>query len=62
MSDDGSILIGRAGSFFTGFTGVLWIEDIGWMTFDEFFRKQGVVEAQTRRSPTRSRSAATARS
>ncbi len=45
MSDDGSILIGRAGSFFTGFTGVLWIEEIGWMTFDEFFRKQGVAEA-----------------
>jgi hypothetical protein len=45
MSDDGSILIGRSGSFFTGFTGVLWIEDIGWMTFDQFFSKQGVVEA-----------------
>ncbi len=45
MTDDGSILIGRSGSFFTGFTGVLWIEDIGWMTFDQFFRKQGVVEA-----------------
>jgi len=45
MSDDGSILIGRSGSFFTGFTGVLWIEDIGWFTFDQFFRKQGVAEA-----------------
>jgi len=45
MSDDGSILIGRTGSFFTGFVGALWIEGIGWMTWDEFFRRQGVVEA-----------------
>jgi hypothetical protein len=45
MSDDGSILVGRTGSFFTGFVGALWIEGIGWMTWDEFFRKQGVVEA-----------------
>lgn len=45
MSDDGTILIGRSGSFFTGFTGVMWIEQIGWMTFDQFFRRQGVVEA-----------------
>jgi len=45
MSDDGSILIGRTGSFFTGFVGTLWIEGIGWMTWDDFFSKQGVVEA-----------------
>ncbi|HSL17699.1 MAG TPA: hypothetical protein VLB51_07305 [Methylomirabilota bacterium] len=45
MSDDGSILVGRTGSFFTGFVGALWIEGIGWMTWDGFFRKQGVVEA-----------------
>jgi len=45
MSDDGSILVGRTGSFFTGFVGALWIEGIGWMTWDDFFRKQGVVEA-----------------
>lgn len=45
MSDDGSILIGRSGSFFTGFVGALWIEQVGWMTWDAFFRKQGVVEA-----------------
>jgi hypothetical protein len=45
MNDDGSILIGRSGSFFTGFSGALWIEQIGWMTWGEFFRKQGVVEA-----------------
>jgi hypothetical protein len=45
MSDDGSILIGRTGSFFTGFIGALWIEQVGWMTWDSFFRKQGVTEA-----------------
>jgi hypothetical protein len=45
MNDDGTILIGRSGSFWTGFTGVLWIENVGWMTWDDFFRKQGVVEA-----------------
>ena len=45
MSDDGSILVGRTGSFFTGFVGALWIERVGWMTWDDFFRKQGVVEA-----------------
>ena len=45
MTDDGSILIGRAGSFFTGFVGGIWIEGVGWMNFREFFAKQGVVEA-----------------
>ncbi len=45
MSDDGTILIGRSGSFFTGFTGVMWVEGIGWMTFDRFLREQGVAEA-----------------
>ncbi len=45
-SDDGSIIAGRRGSFFTGFEGVLWIEDMGWITLKEFFHKQGVVEAK----------------
>ena len=45
MNDDGSVIIGTSGSFLTGFAGVLWIQDIGWMTWPEFFRKQGVVEA-----------------
>jgi hypothetical protein len=45
MSDDGSVLVGRSGSFFTGFVGALWIENIGWMSWDDFFRRQGVVEA-----------------
>lgn len=45
MSDDGSVIVGRAGDFFMGFRGALWIEDIGWMTFDDFLAEQGVVEA-----------------
>jgi hypothetical protein len=47
MTDDGKVLVGRAGGFFTGFAGALWIEGIGWMTWNEFFRVQGVVEAST---------------
>jgi hypothetical protein len=45
MTDDGSVLVGRAGSFFTGFVGGMWIEDIGWINLRDFFRKQGVAEA-----------------
>ena len=41
MSDDGSILIGRTGSFFTGFTGVIWIEQVGWMTWGRFLPQAG---------------------
>ncbi len=45
MSDDGTVLVGRSGSFFTGFVGALWVERVGWMTWEQFFRRQGVVEA-----------------
>lgn len=45
-SADGSVLVGRAGSFRTGVFGAIWIEGVGWMTMTEFLRKQGVVEAQ----------------
>ena len=45
-TDKGDIIIGRAGSFFTGFYGAMWIEGIGWMQMNEFLHKQGVVEAQ----------------
>ena len=37
---------GRAGGFFTGFSGGIWIEGLGWMNMTDFLRKQGVVEAQ----------------
>lgn len=45
MNDDGTVIVGRAGSFFTGFVGGLWVEGIGWMALDDFLRKQGVAEA-----------------
>ncbi len=45
MSDDGSVIIGRAGNFFTGFVGGIWIDGLGWMTLKDFFDKQGVAEA-----------------
>lgn len=45
-NDDGSVLIGRAGSFFTGIYGAIWVEGLGWMTMVDFLHKQGVVEAQ----------------
>jgi hypothetical protein len=45
MTDDGSVIIGRAGSFFLGFVGSIWIEGIGWMNFEDFLSRQGVVEA-----------------
>lgn len=46
VTDKGDIVLGRAGSFFSGFAGGIWIEGLGWMTMSEFLRKQGVVEAQ----------------
>lgn len=44
-NDDGTVLVGRAGSFFTGFFGAIWIEGIGWQTISKFLHEQGVVEA-----------------
>ncbi len=45
MTDDGGIVIGRAGSSSAGYLGVMWIDGIGWLKWNEFFRKQGVAEA-----------------
>jgi hypothetical protein len=45
MNDDGSVIVGRAGNFFQGFLGAIWIEDLGWMNLRDFFYKQGVTEA-----------------
>ena len=45
MNDDGSVIVGRAGNFFQGFLGAIWVEDLGWMNLSDFFYKQGVAEA-----------------
>lgn len=46
MNDDGSVMIGRMGSYFmAGFEGVMWVDGIGWIKLGEFFRQQGVPEA-----------------
>ena len=45
MNDDGSVIVGRAGSFIIGLVGGIWIEDLGWMNLADFFRQQGVAEA-----------------
>ncbi len=46
MSDNGDVIVGRAGNILTGFIGGIYIKGMGWMTFDNFFAKQGVLEAQ----------------
>ncbi|QYJ73682.1 hypothetical protein [Shewanella sp. FJAT-52076] len=45
MSDNGDVIIGRAGDFWAGFVGAIYIKELGWMTLDDFFAKQGVMEA-----------------
>ena len=46
MSDDGKVMLARAGTFFeSGFHGMLWVEDLGWIKLKDFFRTQGVAEA-----------------
>ncbi|WP_342118974.1 hypothetical protein [Pseudoduganella sp. OTU4001] len=45
MSDDGKLMVGRAGDFWQGFIGVMWLDGIGWIKMDDFFRTQGVAEA-----------------
>ncbi|ABZ76547.1 conserved hypothetical protein [Shewanella halifaxensis HAW-EB4] len=46
MNDDGSVIIARAGDFWAGFVGAIYIDTIGWMPLTEFFGKQGVMEAE----------------
>lgn len=47
VTDKGDVVLGRAGSFFSGFAGGIWIESVGWMSMESFLHKQGVVEAET---------------
>ncbi len=45
-NDDLSMILVRAGGFLSGgFTGGIYIKDLGWMSLGEFFGRQGVVEA-----------------
>lgn len=46
ISDDGGVVLARAGDFFTMFAGFMWVEDIGWIGLNDFLKKQGVVEAE----------------
>ncbi|WP_243880005.1 hypothetical protein [Shewanella algae] len=45
-SDDLSMITARSGSLFTGFSGGIYLEGLGWMSTREFFAKQGVTEAK----------------
>lgn len=45
ISDDGRVIVARVGSFFTTLAGFMWVDELGWMNLNDFFRKQGVVEA-----------------
>jgi len=46
ISDDGKVMIARAGSYFeSGLHGMMWLEDLGWIKLKDFFRTQGVAEA-----------------
>ena len=45
VNDAGTVLVGRAGSFFTGLYGAIWVKDIGWMVMTDFLERQGVIEA-----------------
>ncbi|WP_193161664.1 matrixin family metalloprotease [Microbulbifer hainanensis] len=47
MSDDGSVVVGRAGSFRTGLAGGLWVEGVGWLKLADFLHRQGVVEMES---------------
>lgn len=45
ISDDGKVMIGQAGVWYSGLMGVMWIEDLGWIKLKDFFHTQGVAEA-----------------
>ena len=47
VSDKGDIVVGRAGDFWNGFIGFLWMEELGMLDFNEFLQGQGVMEAYT---------------
>nr|WP_319555711.1 hypothetical protein [uncultured Vibrio sp.] len=46
MSDNGDVIVGRAGDARTGYVGAIYIKGLGWIKLDDFYEKQGVLEAQ----------------
>ena len=47
VSDKGDLVVGRAGDFWNGFFGFIWMEELGMLNLDEFLQGQGVMEAYT---------------
>ena len=45
VSDKGDIVVGRAGDYWNGFIGFIWMEGLGMIDFNEFLQGQGVMEA-----------------
>ena len=47
VTDDGGMVVGRAGDFWNGFIGFLWMEETGMLDLNEFLQGQGIMEAFT---------------
>lgn len=47
VTDKGDMVVGRAGDFWNGFIGFIWMEELGMVNFNEFMQGQGIVEAYT---------------
>jgi hypothetical protein len=47
VSDTGDVVLGRAGNFWDGFAGFLWMKGLGMIDLNEFLKAQGVMEAYT---------------
>jgi hypothetical protein len=45
VSDAGDLVVGRAGDFWNGFVGFLWVRGFGMVDLNEFLQAQGVMEA-----------------
>jgi hypothetical protein len=47
VSDTGQLVVGRAGDWFNGFVGFLWMKGLGMVDLNEFLQRQGIMEAYT---------------